>query len=238
MLGLDCMAVERCWEAGYPVTFDILRDRRIGLVALAGVDLAVWDAVGQALGQPLWRLWGGYRDRVPMIAIGGYYDSPWPIADEIAAYREMGLAGCKFKVGGRSPAEDAERVAAARAAAGDDFVLVIDANQGYTVAEAVDLARRVAGLSRALVRGAVPVAQRPPRPARRAHAGRSAGVRRPERALGQRLPRPDGGRGDRRLQLRLVVVGRADGVAALRRRRPRLRRRRWPTTRSHRSACT
>jgi len=28
----------------------------------------VWDAVGQALGQPLWRLWGGYRERVPVIA--------------------------------------------------------------------------------------------------------------------------------------------------------------------------
>jgi L-alanine-DL-glutamate epimerase-like enolase superfamily enzyme len=145
--GLDCLAVERCWEAGYPVTFDILRDRRIGLVALAGVDLAVWDAIGRALAQPLWRLWGGYRERVPMIAIGGYYDSPLGIAEELAAYRDMGMAGCKLKVGGRSPAEDAERVAAARAAAGDDFVLAIDANQGYTVAEAVDLARRVAGLS-------------------------------------------------------------------------------------------
>jgi D-galactarolactone cycloisomerase len=146
LTGLDCLAVERCWEVGYPVTFDILRDRRIGLVALAAVDLAIWDAIGRALGQPLWRLWGGYRDRVPMIAIGGYYDAPVPLADELESYREMGLAGCKLKVGGRSPAEDAERVAAARAGAGDDFVLAIDANQGYTVAEAVDLARRIEGL--------------------------------------------------------------------------------------------
>jgi D-galactarolactone cycloisomerase len=144
--GLDCLAVERCWEAAYPVTFDILRDRRVGLVALAAVDLAIWDAIGKALDQPLWRLWGGYRDRVPMIAIGGYYDAPAPLADELLSYREMGLAGCKLKVGGRSPAEDAERVAAARDAAGDGFVLAIDANQGYTAAEAVDLARRVDGL--------------------------------------------------------------------------------------------
>ncbi len=41
-----------------------------------------------------------------------------------------------------SPAEDAERVALVRRTAGDDFVLTIDANQGYTVADAVDLARR------------------------------------------------------------------------------------------------
>jgi L-alanine-DL-glutamate epimerase-like enolase superfamily enzyme len=147
VVGLDALATERCWQAGYPATFDILRDRRLGLVGLAGVDAAIWDAVGKALGQPLWRLWGGYRDRVPLIAIGGYYGEPLgSIADEIASYREMGLAGVKFKVGGRSPAEDADRVAAARAAAGDDFVITIDANQGYTTPDAVDLCRRLDGL--------------------------------------------------------------------------------------------
>ena len=57
------------------MTFNILRDRRIGLVALAAADAAVWDAVGKALGEPLWRLWGGYRDTVELIVIGGYYDS-------------------------------------------------------------------------------------------------------------------------------------------------------------------
>jgi D-arabinonate dehydratase len=43
----------------------------------------------------------------------------------------------KFKVGGASPAEDARRVRAARSAAGDDFVLAVDANQGWSVPEAV-----------------------------------------------------------------------------------------------------
>ena len=63
LIGQDAFATERCWEPAYPVTYDILRDRRIGLVALPRVDTAIWDAVGKALGQPLWRLWGGYRDR-------------------------------------------------------------------------------------------------------------------------------------------------------------------------------
>ncbi len=142
--GLSALHTERCWEAGYPATYDILRDRRLGLVALASVDTAIWDAVGKALGQPLWQLWGGYRNSVPMIAIGGYYHEPLgTIADEIAAYRELGLAGIKFKVGGRSPEVDAARVRAAREAAGDDFVLAIDANQGYTPADAVELCRRL-----------------------------------------------------------------------------------------------
>lgn len=143
--GLEVLETEKCWQAAYPATFDILRDRRIGLVALAALDTAVWDAAGKILGQPLWRLWGGARDRVPMTAIGGYYGEPLgPIEEEIGYYREvLGLAGMKFKVGGRSPEVDAERVRSARAAAGPDFVLCIDANQGYSVPDAVDLARRL-----------------------------------------------------------------------------------------------
>jgi L-alanine-DL-glutamate epimerase-like enolase superfamily enzyme len=148
LLGLDVFATERCWEAALPATFDILRDRRLGLVAMAGTDAAIWDAVGKALGQPLWRLWGGYRNRLPLIAIGGYYLEPLgEIAEEIAFYKELGLAGIKFKVGGASPEEDARRVRRAREAAGDDFLLAIDANQGFTVSEAIELCRRVEDLN-------------------------------------------------------------------------------------------
>jgi L-alanine-DL-glutamate epimerase-like enolase superfamily enzyme len=142
--GQDAMAVERCWELARPATFDILRDRRLGLVACALVDTAVWDAVGKALGCPLWQLWGGYRSRLPMIAIGGYYDPAMDIAAEIAELQALGLAGMKFKVGGRSPEEDAARFNAARAAAGDDFVLAADANQAWSRDEAIRFARLVA----------------------------------------------------------------------------------------------
>ena len=147
VIGLDAMATERCWEAGHPATFDILRDRRHGLVALAGVDAAIWDAVGKALGQPLWRLWGGFRNRVPLIAIGGYYGEPLgTIEEEIQSYVDLGLAGVKWKVGGANPATDAERVARARAAAPVGFLISIDANQGYTVTQAIELTRRIADL--------------------------------------------------------------------------------------------
>jgi len=83
LVGEDAYAIERCWELCRPATFDILRDRRIGLVACACVDAALWDAVGKALAQPLWRLWGGYRSRLPMIAIGGYYDAGADLRTEV-----------------------------------------------------------------------------------------------------------------------------------------------------------
>jgi D-galactarolactone cycloisomerase len=145
LIGEDGFRLERAWELARPATFDILRDRRLGLVATACVDAALWDAVGKALGQPLHRLWGGYRDTVPVITIGGYYGHQ-DIAEEVSALREQGLAGMKFKVGGLTPEEDAERFRIARAAAGPDFVLCADANQGWTPAQAVAFARRVADL--------------------------------------------------------------------------------------------
>ncbi|MFN8222090.1 MAG: mandelate racemase/muconate lactonizing enzyme family protein [Gaiellales bacterium] len=145
LIGEDAYRVERCWALARPATYDILRDRRLGLVATACVDAAIWDAIGKALGQPLHRLWGGYRDSLPVITIGGYYDVH-DIAEEVASLREAGLAGMKFKVGGLSPEEDAARFRVAREAAGPDFVLCADANQGWSPAEAIRFSKLVADL--------------------------------------------------------------------------------------------
>jgi L-alanine-DL-glutamate epimerase-like enolase superfamily enzyme len=143
LVGQDALGVERCWQLARPATWNILRDRRIGLVACAAVDTAIWDAIGKAVEQPLWRLWGGYRNHVQCIWTGGYYKTDIPIAVERAAAREAGIAGMKFKVGGMTPEEDARRFIEARQAAGDDFVLIADANQGYTPDQAVRFARLV-----------------------------------------------------------------------------------------------
>jgi D-galactarolactone cycloisomerase len=142
LIGEDAFRVERCWELARPATYDILRDRRLGLVATACVDAAIWDAIGKALGQPLHRLWGGYRDSLPVMTIGGYYGTQ-DIAAEVTELRAQGLAGMKFKVGGLTPEEDAARFRSAREAAGPDFVLCADANQGWTPAEAIRFARLV-----------------------------------------------------------------------------------------------
>ena len=145
VIGLDAFATERVWEAMLPATFDQLRPRWYAMQAMACIDTAVWDAVGKALGQPLWRIWGGYRDRIPMIGIGGYYipddDSAkgQEIEREIDFFQqEHGMVGMKFKIGAEPPAVDAARLARARRHAGDDFLFVVDANQGYTVPEALD----------------------------------------------------------------------------------------------------
>jgi L-alanine-DL-glutamate epimerase-like enolase superfamily enzyme len=145
VIGLDTFATERVWEAMLPATFDQLRPRWYAMQAMACIDTAVWDAVGKALGQPLWRLWGGYRDRIPMIGIGGYYipDDESAKGQEIEReidffQHEHGMVGMKFKIGAEPPTVDAARLARARRHAGDDFLFVVDANQGYTVPEALE----------------------------------------------------------------------------------------------------
>ena len=143
--GRSIFAVERIWETLFQFTI-ANGDRKTLLEAIACIDCAVWDAMGKASGRTVNELLGGYARDVPIISIGGYYmegKTLGDIGDEITMYREAGMAGCKFKVGGLSPEEDAERVKAARVAAGDDFLLAVDANRGWTAENAIRFARLI-----------------------------------------------------------------------------------------------
>lgn len=147
ILGRSARDPEGRWRDMEPATNNILRDRGLALQAIAALDTAIWDALGRAVGLPLYRLWGAVTDEVPISIIGGYYHlDAAQTADTVRRYVEQGFGGMKFKVGGRSPKVDAERFRVAREAAGPDFVLMADANQGYTLAEAVEFARRVSDL--------------------------------------------------------------------------------------------
>lgn len=138
VVGSDAMAIERCWESMRKITFDQLRDRRLAMQAIACVDSAIWDAVGKALGVPLYMLWGGFRDSIPMIGIGGYYTNDANhIEMEIGFFVETGMVGMKFKIGGRSPEEDVERLRRAVSLAPDGFIFMVDANQAWTVESAL-----------------------------------------------------------------------------------------------------
>lgn len=144
IIGRDPLLVEQCWDAMLPPTFDILRDRRLVVMAMGAIDSALWDIAGQAAQLPIHKLWGGFRTEIPIVAIGGYYGkTDAELAGEMEDYLSYGLAGCKLKIGGATPAEDARRFEVARKAGGDDFVLTVDANQGYTVTEAVEFVRLV-----------------------------------------------------------------------------------------------
>src|SRR3989475_3248091 len=143
--GMSIFEGERIWERLFALSH-MNRDRKILLEAIACVDCALWDLVGRALGKSVCALLGGYRRSLPIISIGGYYMEGKTLADigqEMEAYHRAGMAGCKFKVGGLPPEEDAKRVEAARQAAGAAFILAVDANRGWSADDAVRFARLV-----------------------------------------------------------------------------------------------
>src|SRR2546426_422558 len=143
--GMSILETERIWERMFALSH-VSRRRKTLLEAIACVDCAVWDLIGKSLGQSVAALLGGHRDRLPIISIGGYYMEGKTLADigrEMEAYRKAGMAGCKFKVGGRAPEDDAKRVEAARRAAGADFVLAVDANRGWSAQDAIRFASLV-----------------------------------------------------------------------------------------------
>jgi D-arabinonate dehydratase len=149
VIGQDASRPENCWEAMLNPTYNILGDRKLAMQAIACVDSAIWDVFGKLLNEPLYRIWGGYRDKLRVIAIAGYYEEGKTLDDygtEMQELQSLGFGGCKFKVGGRSPEEDAKRVHAAREAVGDDFKLAVDANQGWSLWDAVKFGRLVADL--------------------------------------------------------------------------------------------
>jgi D-galactarolactone cycloisomerase len=130
LLGENALEPERVSEKLHQNTFWMGRGGTLTHV-ISGIDIALWDLLGKALGQPVGRLLGGtYRTRVrPYCSL--LMDAPAAMRDRISAERERGFRA--FKIGwgpfGRSaaPAQDEAIVRAARDAAGPDAQLFVDA---------------------------------------------------------------------------------------------------------------
>ncbi len=108
--------------------------------AKAAVDMALYDIVGKKAELPMWKLLGGYRDRIrTSITIGIL-----PVDDTVVqamGWVRQGFKALKIK-GGINLEEDVERLLRVREEVGGRIELRFDANQGYTVDEALELARR------------------------------------------------------------------------------------------------
>ena len=144
LAGEDPVMVERLW---HKMWVPKLTGRR-GLVtrAISGVDVALWDIRAKLAGMPLYRLLGGYRERVPTYIAGGYYEDGKGLAElarEMEGYVEMGARAVKMKIGALTLREDVARVAAVRRAIGSEVKLMVDANCAYRAFEAIQMAKRL-----------------------------------------------------------------------------------------------
>ncbi len=101
LLGQDPFKVERLWQM--MATRAQQRGRRgMLMMAISGVDIALWDIIGQATRTPLYRLLGGYRDTLPVYASAGFYardKDEHALGEEVGGYAERGFRCVKIKVG-------------------------------------------------------------------------------------------------------------------------------------------
>ena len=136
-----------------PIWHDLYAQWRDGgqrgatVAAQSGIDIALWDVAGRALGQPVHRLLGGaHRLEVPAYATGGFRpegrDRLEAVAEEAGRHAAEGFGAVKIKIG-FGMEEDLAVIAAVRAAIGEAR-LMIDANHGFDAVEAVALGRRAA----------------------------------------------------------------------------------------------
>ncbi|HWA45866.1 MAG TPA: mandelate racemase/muconate lactonizing enzyme family protein [Hypericibacter adhaerens] len=149
ILGADALAPERLYEKLFSLTSQRLAHEkgwgREPLIRIAAaVDIACWDIVGKAAGLPLWRLFGGYRARIPYYVTCAYYRDGKDLIelrDEILALKEQGHTRFKGKVGGLTLSEDRARMEVVRDAIGPDCDLMIDVNRGWDLPTAIEGAR-------------------------------------------------------------------------------------------------
>src|SRR5919199_6703348 len=119
LIGEDALRIEAIWQKLFWATHGTAVGA-ITSLALAAIDIALWDVRGKALGQPLWLLAGGASPRVPLYDTEGGWLQLSP--DELVAGANetvaAGFRGVKIKVGKPDPQEDLERLRAVRDAVG------------------------------------------------------------------------------------------------------------------------
>jgi L-talarate/galactarate dehydratase len=121
-------------------------------VAIAPLDIALWDAAGKTMGQPLYRLLGGSRDRLPVYASDRlwYSLSLDELAESASLHVANGFKAVKLRLGKEpSPAGEAARVRAVRQAVGPDVRIMVDATESWDRARATQTGRvlQEAGIS-------------------------------------------------------------------------------------------
>lgn len=137
VLGGDPLDVERIWALGWRALSGLGPGGMIRL-ALAPLDIALWDILAKRADVPLYRLLGGFRDRIPAYASGIILELDEPqLLDQMRGFLERGYRAVKMKVGRDDPEEDVSRVAAVRRVIGPKVKLMLDAVQRWTAGEAV-----------------------------------------------------------------------------------------------------
>jgi mandelate racemase len=122
----------------------LLGVHNIVLFAMSGIDMAAWDALAQATRQPLVRLLGGAPRPVRAYNSKGLGLLPLPaLAQEAEALVAEGFRAVKLRLGRPEPKDDLAALRAVKKAIGPEVTLMVDFNQGLTVAQALERGRMI-----------------------------------------------------------------------------------------------
>ncbi|UCC69175.1 MAG: mandelate racemase/muconate lactonizing enzyme family protein [Armatimonadota bacterium] len=150
-VGSDPFDVEAIVEKLFVSTYKLAGQSMA--MAVSGIEIALWDIMGKALGQPIYKLLGGaYRKQIRMYASSMRRDiSPADEAKRLADLVEKhGFSAVKVRVGSTfgfdedaAPGRSLKLVREVRAALGDDIEIMVDGNSCFTAPRAIELGRRL-----------------------------------------------------------------------------------------------
>lgn len=141
LIGEDPFDIERLWEKMYAsrVYWDL---KGALVIAMSGIDIALWDIKGKSLGVPVYQLLGGAcRDKIRAYASDLFWDEPDVMARAASTYVRDGFGIVKTHIG-RDLDGDIVRLRAIRKAIGDEASLMVDINCGYDRPTAVRMGKR------------------------------------------------------------------------------------------------
>jgi L-alanine-DL-glutamate epimerase-like enolase superfamily enzyme len=143
LIGQDPLNNEALWHAMWRPK--LVGRRGISTRIIAGIDIALWDIKGKIANMPVYKMLGGFTNKVDTYIAGGYYEEGKglkELAQEMEDNVNLGARAVKIKVGAVSINEDIERVRVCRDAIGPDVKLMVDANNAYRHYQAIEFAKK------------------------------------------------------------------------------------------------
>lgn len=124
LIGQDPAYIHRFWDINMKG-----RGAVLGSSSCGGLEIALWDIIGKAANQPVYKLLGAHRDKVMAYAATGQLKSDDELAKEAVDFQNRGIKAIKLRLHRPRPEDDLDVVRAVREAVGDDMKILVDANQ-------------------------------------------------------------------------------------------------------------
>ena len=147
LTGEDPRRIGHLWQKMYETSWRFRGPGRTALNTIGALDIALWDLYGKICNEPVWRLLGGHRNRVPAYADGIGYNvslSPKAVAALVRQHADLGFQAVKFHLTDPDPDVALEKVRLSREALGTEKKLMIDIHRMWDGHLAAEMARKFA----------------------------------------------------------------------------------------------